>query len=365
MTSAPRFSVLLPTHNRADVLPFAIRSVLAQTSRDFELLIVGDGCTDDTAAVVHAIADDRIRWLDLSKGPGFGYGNRNVALRGARGRYVAYIGHDDVWLPDHLELLAGCIERRDVDLVYSRPVWVIPPGLIAPVSFNLHVPSTRGEFLAGRYNGIPACCVMHRRECLDQVGYWDESLPSAADMEMWARIIRGRAEQPNFGYVPEPTTLHFRANWRTAHTTEQRLLVWQRYHDQPGIVPSALKISILPGQTEQAAAWHLLSSGPAQWTRRLRDAVVEVLDGRAELLDQMLLPLLKLYEGKGAAAEFAKVLEQPSSVAVALATSRFSPYWKVLDALRDLKRRALPSGTIRGRVWRAVRDRLVPEPVDQ
>ncbi len=60
-----KYSILTPTYDRADVLPFAVRSVIAQTETDWELFIVGDGCTDNTAKVVAKFSDPRIRWLDL------------------------------------------------------------------------------------------------------------------------------------------------------------------------------------------------------------------------------------------------------------------------------------------------------------
>jgi glycosyltransferase involved in cell wall biosynthesis len=125
-------SVLLPTHNRADVLGYAIASVLWQTEQDFELLIVGDGCTDETPNVVASFHDERIRWFDLPKAPLSGYANRNLVLKRARGRYVAYAQHDDIFFPDHLAHLIATIEGSECDWCYSLPLWCTPDGYCVP-----------------------------------------------------------------------------------------------------------------------------------------------------------------------------------------------------------------------------------------
>ncbi|MGH7485232.1 MAG: glycosyltransferase family 2 protein, partial [bacterium] len=98
----PRVTVIIPTWNRSSVLPYSIGSVLRQTFRDFELIVAGDGCTDDSEQVVSAIGDPRLRWINLPANTRHQSGPNNEALRQARGEIIAYLGHDDLWLPHHL-----------------------------------------------------------------------------------------------------------------------------------------------------------------------------------------------------------------------------------------------------------------------
>lgn len=271
----PRFSVLLPTHNRADVLPFAIKSVLAQSERDFELLIVGDGCTDDTAAVVAQFDDTRIRWFDLPKAPYYGYANRNVALKQAQGTLIAFAAHDDLLFPDHLALLSRRLEEAGADWVYSRPLVASAQGVVIPLSGNLHNPDELDAFLQDG-NFIPASCVLHRRSCLEESGYWPEDIPAAADWHLWRRMIE-QGSRRNFAYEPVPTTVHFKAQWRSnlapappAFVAMASTAVWW---------PAALKVPVGPHESEQAAIGRALED-PA-WVDRARRGVTLVIERMA------------------------------------------------------------------------------------
>ena len=106
----PRATVVIPTYNYSGVLLYSIASVLDQTFQDFELLVVGDGCTDDSQRVVTATGDPRVQWFNLPRNTGHQVGPNNEGLRRARGTVVAYLGHDDLWLPDHLEILMGAFD---------------------------------------------------------------------------------------------------------------------------------------------------------------------------------------------------------------------------------------------------------------
>lgn len=273
---SPRVSILLPTHNKPHLLQYAIRSVLAQTIQDFELLVVGDGCTDDTAEVVKNFNDSRIVWYDLPKAPNFGYANRNIALRNAKGDFIAFQAHDDLWLQDHLELLLRAFQRPEVEIAYSRPLWVIPGAVIVPGIFNLdHRPTL--DFFLDIGNQIPAGCFVHRRGCFDKYGYWNEQLPGAADWDMWKRILIGGGRR-NFAYLDVPTCIHFKADWHNkSYDAAHRFPMWERFFEN-GQIPEILKVDSGDASSEQEAVWRRLSADQGEWLHAFRSAIREVLD---------------------------------------------------------------------------------------
>lgn len=274
----PLVSILLPTHNRADVLPFAIEAALAQTLPDFELLVMGDGCTDNTAAVVGGYRDPRLTWLDWPKSPAYGYANRNAALRRARGDFIAYLAHDDLWFPDHLQRLVGALREHQAEFAYARPLDVSVSGQITPQVFNLHDPRTRALWQTKHIGYLSITNVVHRRACLAAYGEWSERLARGADWELWSRILAG-GQWRNFVYDPVPTGLHFVADWRRGLVT-WRTRLWHQVRAREKASP-ALTIAMPAGVSEQAAVWGALSAAPVEWVRTVRQAVQVELDRRA------------------------------------------------------------------------------------
>ena len=161
----PVVSIITATYNRSNVLAYAIRSVLWSTFPDWELLVVGDACTDDTEEVVASFADPRIRFFNLERNIGDQSGPNNEGFRHARGRYIAYLNHDDLWLPDHLEAAVGGIEETRADLVFTLMSSVKPAG----GNYQFGATST------GRYEPymrVPASSWLLRREVIEEIGPW-------------------------------------------------------------------------------------------------------------------------------------------------------------------------------------------------
>src|SRR5438105_2863275 len=117
--TAPLISVITATYNRSNVLALAIKSVLWQTLSDWELWVVGDACTDDTERVVASFDNPRIHFLNLQRNVGQQSGPNNLGFHQSAGRFIAYLNHDDLWLPDHLEAALDGINNTNADMVYT------------------------------------------------------------------------------------------------------------------------------------------------------------------------------------------------------------------------------------------------------
>lgn len=158
-------SIITATYNRSYVLRYAIRSVIAQRWSDWELIVVGDACTDDTAEVVASFKDSRIRFVNLARNVGEQSGPNNEGCRLARGRYIAFLNHDDMWLPHYLDTALEHLERRDADLVFTLVCIVGPTG-----GYRLDYVALDGQF--HRWLSAPASAWVFRRALLDEIGPW-------------------------------------------------------------------------------------------------------------------------------------------------------------------------------------------------
>ncbi len=107
-----KVSVIIATYNRPHVLKLALQSLLDQDHKDWEGLVIGDACSDETASVVAGFDDSRLRYENLAENCGEQSGPNNRGLALATGPYVAYLNHDDLWWPDHLSSSLAFLEQR-------------------------------------------------------------------------------------------------------------------------------------------------------------------------------------------------------------------------------------------------------------
>lgn len=118
--ASPLFSIVIPVFNRADVLATALSSVLAQTCRDFEIIVVDDGSSDDPASVAARFGDARIHCIRQDNRGAGAARNRGIDL--ARGRFVAFLDSDDRFLPHHLQAMARLLEGQPDTAGFARMI---------------------------------------------------------------------------------------------------------------------------------------------------------------------------------------------------------------------------------------------------
>lgn len=183
-------SVVIPAYNRATIVSRAIRSVLAQAYQKWELIVVDDGSKDRTDLAVKAFADPRIRYLRHTKNRGQSAA-QNTGIRSARGKYVAFLDSDDEWLPDKLAEDMKVLEAAGpaVGMAYSGKMLVDESGGVLLV----RMPTLRGrvyqDLLA--WDFIGTCSrVTARKDVLEAVRGFDESLVNCQDWDLWLRVAK-------------------------------------------------------------------------------------------------------------------------------------------------------------------------------
>jgi glycosyl transferase family 2 len=208
MPRKPAITVVIPTYNWSAALRCAIRSVLLQTVQDFELFVVGDGCTDDSEAVVAEFKDPRIRWHNLERNYGSQWAANNFAVEHAAGDWIAYLGHDDIWYPRHLATILETARRASAEIVTSTMILYGPPGS--------GIRGVAGVFGSGRFmprDFVPPSAFAHSKAMYGHAVKWRD--PDTLALPMDAAFLDELAlSGKTLAATDELTCFKFNAAWR-------------------------------------------------------------------------------------------------------------------------------------------------------
>ena len=207
-------SVILPTYNRAEVLPNAVESVLGQTYNKLELIVVDDGSQDTTKEIVREFQqyDDRVIYLKNKRNLGANVA-RNVGIKQSSGEFIAFIDSDDVWVPWKLERQIEFIKTfsSSCHLVYSGFIRIYQiGGRTLPVYYPQSSLSPREKstyldlLINANFIGLPTVLVTARNIHQEKV-FFDEKMPRLQDWEFFLRL----SKNCNFTFIPEPLVISY------------------------------------------------------------------------------------------------------------------------------------------------------------
>lgn len=199
-------SVVIPTYNRSKLLKRAVESVLNQTFKDFELIIVDDNSTDNTRETVMDLRkkDSRIKYFRHKNNQG-GSAARNTGIKHAKGEFIALLDDDDEWLPEKLIKQMSLFEKLPAEygVVYCGCFYISEKNskLIKHITPREHG-NVYEQMLEGCILASPTPLL--RKECFSVSGLFDEKLNSSQDWDMWIRI----SKHFKFDFVPELLAIH-------------------------------------------------------------------------------------------------------------------------------------------------------------
>ena len=180
----PHFSVVIAAFNAARWIVPTVRSALNQSYADYEIIVIGDGCTDQTGDILISNFGNAVRWKNLDRNSGGQSYPNNEGIRLSHGTHIAYLGHDDIWSPRHLEQLAGVMRTQKADFAVSGAVYHGPPG-----SRYYQITGIFDDPRTAEKEFFPPSSFAHRRDVVDRIGFWRDpsQLRAPADCEFLLR----------------------------------------------------------------------------------------------------------------------------------------------------------------------------------
>ena len=284
----PDATILIPTYRHAELVPFAVRSALAQVGASFELFIVGDGVEDDTRTALEPyLSDPRVRFFDGPKGERNGERLRHEALQESSGEIICYLSDDDLLLPWCIATMLDLLARADV--AQDLPVNIWPSGELRYYGFNLGRPEFV-EQLATGLGGGRLTGLAHTRAFYDKLPHGWRPAPRGTPSDVY--MLRQLVTMPGFrGAMSDRlTTLNFPSPLRSDMTSEERVAELAAWECRLGDPDLASELDRLTELAARAAAERLkLTSvgleqaldrmrGTRWW--RLRVALAESAPGR-------------------------------------------------------------------------------------
>lgn len=273
---APLISVVIPAYNSEAVVVETLQSVLAQTYRNLEVIVIDDGSTDRTRERVEAIDDARVA---VHTYPNAGLSEaRNRGIRRARGDLISFIDADDLWTRDKLESQLQALQRNpDLSIAYSWTMFIDERSRYlfakAPCFFegDVYRDLLTNNFIAGGSN------VLARMSCIESVGFFNTNLKGSEDWEYFLRAAR----RCRFAVVPRYQVL-YRFSSSSLSGNPRRTEEWtlrvidQAYRDAPAEVQSS-KGAAIAGVKHHSATIYLTRTPGPDWRRNagisIRDAI--------------------------------------------------------------------------------------------
>lgn len=252
MINPPLITIIVPSYNSPKTLLLALQSIQSQDMPEFEVRVIGDHSSDESASIVASLNDSRFFWENLKNRSGSQSGPNNQGLKQAKGKYIAYLGHDDLWFPWHLSGLLNCIEQTGADFVFSLSALIAPEGL--------------RNFTGPLTSFTPPSSWLHRKNLIETCGFWREDISELnlpIDREFWKRAVD---DNKAFHFHSSLSVLKFPSPWWKLYALKENF-PQMKFAAELKKSPQELQTKILT-----SGIIHLTQSSQNKWKQRIAKA---------------------------------------------------------------------------------------------